>query len=358
MSNGNGYKLAEVISRRDDFLDFITFCIENSLDVDICYQKLLSKIKEYTQKISSWDKSKIEKLLKNKKEYKDKWEEFLIQDDINDAINETKSSAQYCWSRSRANISPEEWYKNYWVVLKKLDFSNINKSHDSYDNTTYISSIVLLAKLDKLDELGNINYVFIGRGNLRLFAKIISDKAITNRKRTWMKLDIDQRKKIFIWLDNIVSDYMDNNPEKRKSVSKEMAISWYIFDKEKLWNYINYVKKLRNNYDYVGRGDIKRFKTVRLFEISSLLKYLAEESKFDDLEKILSEFKLGKTELINSQNIRRSIDLYYTGGENDEIFCSEEERRKREKKFQEILNKYLSIIKESFILKWEQFKIK
>jgi hypothetical protein len=345
----------------DSTLEFLKFCIENSIAVDKCYDDLFEYMRDKRGKMNDWDKEKIKYLLAKRDDFEERWEAFENQDLINEAISETKGAAEYCWSRSRNPVKPEDWYQKYWPIIKKLDFDKINATHDSWDDVTFVSTVVLLAKIGKMDEMKDIKHNIIKGPNytnrgFRYLTKIIADKEITNWKRTFMKLDYDQRKSIFEWLDKQVDTYIKNNWENSQFVISLMLIDWYIFDKEKLNRYIEVVKKMKNNYKYYGRKDVERYKTLRLAEVEKLLNYLAEEGKFEDIENILSQFKLTKQERKDSQDIGKYTSLFYSRKEGDDLYNREAEKEHRQK-YTEILKKYLSEpVKESFILRWNDFR--
>jgi len=367
ISGKEGFELASKLKdTHEEELDLLIFCIENFIDVDNCYSRLEEYMKSRKSKVSDWDKLRIEKLLKNKKGYENKWEEFVNQDIINDAIQQTKAASEYAWARAREKAKPETWYEKYWPIIKKLDFIKIKKDLKETDDVLFVSTVILLAKVNKIDEIDNIEYDFIsnqgwssfpGSNPLVDLAKVVADKHITNWKRTWIKLDESQRKNLFLWLDKKADEYIQKI-EDPLPILRSMVVDWYIFNKEKLNNYIEKVKKIKNNYAYIGRGDVEKRKTIRLKELDKLFVYLGEEGKFDDLEKILNQFKLGKIEKKNTMTSIGRANLFYSRGEKDDIY-NVDVTKDNKKRYKEIFDKYFNSqsIKESYILKWIDFNI-
>lgn len=367
---GVGYTFLTKLKRYGETeLDLLSFAIENLVDVETCYDKLVVYAKSKKSGISSWEKSKIESLFKKKPEYEDKWEEIVNEDAINVAIQSTKSSSEYTWAhgRNEDKVSPAIWYDKYWPLMKTANFTNIRKNIDSWEDKTFVSLIVLLAKLGKFEDMESLKYrgFLYGGGRdsgIKELTKIIADKNITNWRRTWMKLDLEQRKGIFNWLNGIVSEYIDNDPGTLESIKLQslMAIDWYIFDKDRFDKYIEMVTKLKNNYEYEGRGEIIRRKTVRLNELEKLFNYLGEEGKFEDIENILSKFKLGKKELEDSRKVGRYNNLFYSRTNDDEAndrLYSKAGSDINKKLYNDIMGKYIwNKTNESIILKWNEFR--
>jgi F0F1-type ATP synthase delta subunit len=354
-----GYEFAKQLkNHHDSDLEFYQFCIENSIEVEKSYEDLFILLRSKRSKLTDYEKEKIKYLLSKRDDFEKKWRDFEIQDSINSAISETKSAAEYCWtstgwkisSKNYIDITPEIWYKNYWPIIKDLNFNDISKTHDTYEGTTFVSTVVLMTKLGRLSELKNINYNFRITADdgsfhpdrtIRYLTKIIADTEWTNQKRTFMSLDYEERKSLYEWFDNKITEMIKMYPEKVIFFNRMMMIDWYIFDKKKFKKALEEVKGLRNNYPYYGRNDVVKYKTLRLAEIEKLLNYLAENDKFKEIENILSQFKLNATE----RRASRYIGTW--------VYKLNQQQSKR---YREILDKYLAEpVKESLILSWSKF---
>lgn len=235
--------------------------------------------------------------------------------------------------------------------------------------------------MDKKEELLNLkNDDFIKESNYRLdgltsLCKIIADKDITNWNRTYtdMILSEDKRKLIFKWLNKQVEEKTKEKTDNNLGwghVYSKMSISWYLFDKPKFWRYIDSVMKLKKNVHTIDweTKEIKSSKTCRLKELEKLLPFLAEEGYWDDLEKILkmySETKQTKSEY--KETIKSSItwaSFHYArtpeDRDNGKLYGNRDSKNKISDRYYKLLDKYLvepkKIIKENFILNWDNFK--
>ena len=357
--------------------------IKNGIYVDSSYRKLVEYAKSQKDKLSYSERNEIKSILSNHDTYKKDWEKYEELEIFNNAIKATKSIAKYTWgiSNEHRTETPESWYTKYWPLIKDADWESIFKKYDSFEGKTFISAIVILSHLNKMEEADDINWDFIfnyksRNSTLKSLSKVIADKAITNWRRTWeLKLSDDQRKSIYDWLYPIVMREAFSDPEESPfEILGMISPCIYIYDKDKFWKLVDKLKTLKNNIYTDTHNDVDRFMTFRLGPISGAIIYMAEEGYFEDIEKILKEFselKMSKKEIESSYYIGYGANLFYSrvidkDGKKHDLY-DRGTSAVNKPKLMVLFDKYfknkepikrVKKVVENIILRWNDFKIK
>ena len=362
ISGKSGYNFFKNCLYSRDEITTLIFCIKNSIYVENCYEMLLDILEEKSNQIDIFDIEEIESIINNIETYKSRWNNILKKDSLIRFIKDTNKVAQYYWGSSSSKYNPDTWYKECWPIISEFLSTESKYNYISISETLIQSTAIILSGLGKMEELkvsedkiivDNTGNSFFNKNPLKDLVKIVADKHITNSRRTWKKLTYEERKSIYEWLNNFIKKYEKNFSERKNYIFSLMSVDWYIFDKKRFWEYIDYVVKLRNN---ISVGKTK--KTIRLKEIKGLIVYLTEEGKFDDIKTILSKIKLGKVERKNSMNVFQ-FDYFFNSRKEGDDLSSKEAREKHTKMFDKIMNDFLKEPKnESFLVSWKDFNLK
>ncbi len=362
-----GVELIKGAVRGLNEIDLLITCIENSIDIENCYENLLEIITKKGGTIDSYQLSKIKKVIDNSDKYKDKWEEIESRNNKFEILEKTSKSSKYTWSRGgRDEMSPQKWYDTLFNSLTKI---NINKENEGFK--VAIGAIVMLAKLGKTEDFDKIQFDFTkSKGYwtnsdhaLKDLCKVIVDKHVTNWKRTWnIYLNPEERKSIYEWL----SPKMDKEPT--DDIEKCMQVCHYLYNKDRFNKYVDKVLTSRNNfenkkwvYDKVEKKEIIKItrEIFRTYDLLPSISYMGEMGKFKDIENILSrlsELKMSKKEKESTKNSLNRLNLFYSKSEDekDEEVYTGRQSDKNKPILKEIVDR---ILKESIIIKWKDFRI-
>jgi hypothetical protein len=112
-------------------------------------------------------------------------------------------------------------------------------------------------------------------------SKMIVGYLITNSKPTIGKeesLTDDMRQKLYDW----VISYVWPSISDKVFFKHDLQLLYLIFDKTKLYQYVDQVKGMKSNYEYTANSDGKRVsKTLRYMELKPTLEYLMNPYYYD-----------------------------------------------------------------------------
>jgi len=382
----------EIKSTHDEETDTIIEMIKCGVAVEKNYQKLIDWVKGRKTPITQYEKSKLEEIFKKKDEYYKKWQSLHSLDSINESLTSLLSSTKW-WSGSKygTEMGLEEWFEKYWDIIKDYSWEDQYEKRKDYEHKYFNALIQVLAKIGKKKELMGlkndrlIQGANFGQDGIKNLCKIIADKYIVNGDRAYRKMVLtdDERRLIFEWLDKQVDEKTKKDikdPRGWGHIYATMAVAWYLFDREKLWRYIDRVLTLKNNYHHTdwitndqGKSEmiVKKTSTIRLKELSKLLPFLAEDGHWDDLKKILKMFgetKMSKTEWKESMGYLLNYNFFSnsrTEKDRKEGKIRSEVRdfsTQTRDKFKKLLAEYIpepttvKKVKESRIITWKDFR--
>lgn len=363
----------KIKSHHDSQIEFYSQLIKCGVDVDNSYNELLDWVKSQRNPLSIRDKSKLEELFNKQEVYYKKWQDLHKLDEINEALSDLlKASGEY-WNNNRGTkIEPENWFQKHWNTIKDISWSDLTSSRQDYDQKYFVALLVVLAKLKKTDELNTLdNPKFIqgeryNNSGLHTTCKIIADKSVINSARSHIELTFEERKVLYDWVSKKVEQKLAENPEEYKNIKWIMNIGYYLFDKTKFWKNVDEALSSRNNFEVTdwSTGEVKRKTTLRVWGILTALKFLAQESYWSDFEKILqrlSELKMSKKEYQSTIDALKGASFYNARSESSrekgEVSSSREFRNESEKKYKELLDKYIKepVGRAKKVLDWYQF---
>lgn len=364
----------KIKNHHDSEIEFYSQLIKCGVDVDNSYNELLDWVKSQRAPLSTYDKKSLEELFNKQEVYYKKWKDLHKLDEINEALSDLLRAAGEYWTRG-TKIEPENWFQKHWNTIKDISWSDLTSSHKDYDQKYFISLLVLLAKLKKTDELNTLdNPKFIqgeryDNSGLRTTCKIIADKSVINSRKSHTELTFEERKVLYDWVSKKVEQKLAENPEEYKNIKWIMNIGYYLFDKTKFWKNVDEALSSRNNFEVTdwSTGEVKSRTTLRVWGILTALKFLAQESYWSDFEKILqklSELKMSKKEYQSTIDDLKRASFYNARSESDrekgEVSSSREFRNESEKKYKELLDKYIKepVGRVKKVLDWYQFNNK
>ena len=367
-------KLVELAKKikntHDSEITFYETLIKCGVAVDDSYNKLLDWVKSRTSPLSDWDKKTLEKIFNQQEIYLKKWKELHSLDDLNDALSSLMPASGEYWSKGKT--TPDEWFKKHWNTIKDVSWEQLSSNRQDYEQKYFVALLVVLAKLGKVDELNGLkNERFIQGGrydNRGLFTllKIIADKSVINSKKSHIPLTLEERKILYNWVSKRVEGKLSKDAANYENIDSCLNICYYLFDKDKFWKSVDKALSSKNNFpvrDW-NTGEIKKRSTLRVWNILSPLKFLAQDSYWSDFEKILkrlSELKMSKSEYNSTVDALNRTNFYNARSEQDrekgEVSSSREFRNESEKKLKELVSQY---IKEPAgrvkkVLDWYQF---
>lgn len=374
--NKTGYELAgeeaykfvmNSFNTNTSTMDRLIFCIENEIHVEYCYDKLIEYVDGLKSPLSKYDKDKVKNVIAKSDKYKDAWEERENADRINRVLAFTLASSKY-WSgssvRGESTLSPEKWYEEYFEELKDI---NINKRQDAYKYA--IGAVVLLASMDKFEDLKYIKYDFLNtrsdshgdrqtKGSLVDICKIVAQMKVTNWNWTWrIYLNPEQRKGIYEWIDKLVDT--DPTLENRSA----MQVCYYLYDKEKYNKLFTDIKKFKSNFTKRSWGRDDKLKetpmTNRVLEFKPIIQYLAQRGKFEDIKNVLKVFKSIGLYKIEKESLKslRSSNLFYSKADDSkdtDVYIGRLDKD-YSVKLKEVIDEFLQTLNESRIVKWNDF---
>lgn len=358
-------------NHHDSQIEFHSQLIKCGVDVDNSYNELLDWVKSRRIPLSTYNKSKLEELFNKQEVYYKKWQDLHKLDEINEALSDLLVASGEYWSRG-TKIEPENWFQKHWNTIKDISWSDLTSSRQDYDQKYFVALLVVLAKLKKTDELNTLdNPKFIqgerhSNSGLHTTCKIIADKSVINSRKSHTELTLEERKVLYDWVSKKVEQKLAENPEEYKNIKWIMNIGYYLFDKTKFWKNVDEALSSRNNFEVTdwSTGEVKRRTTLRVWGILTALKFLAQESYWGDFEKILqrlSELKMSKKEYQSTIDALKGASFYNARSESDrekgEVSSSREFRNESEKKYKELLSKYIKepVGRAKKVLDWYQF---
>jgi len=330
---GNGYSfIKNILERNNDTIEILIFCIENGIDVQDSYTNLIDYVKKNKNELSEYRLIQIKGILKDKEEYIKDLDEMEVITRINQFKENTLSTSGYYWKSSGNRYTkftdPSSWYSEYEDLINKVDYIELD---NNWKNETLISTIILLAKVDKLD----IFKIDIVKG-YKDIVKVILDVHTTNGKKTWnIDLNEEERKRIYVWLDNHIK-----NSQEISSIIRFILPCYYIYDKPKLERYLIHLEKVRNNYEYIGRNNIPKFKTFRMYLLIDLIKYFVHINKYDEIENIFKRYTFTKAEKKNTLDNSHYFEVF----------------AKDRTPIRNLIKKYFYDSNESYIMGWSDFR--
>jgi hypothetical protein len=360
----------KIKNTHDSEITFYETLIKCGVAVDDSYNKLLDWVKSRTSPLSDWDKKTLEKIFNQQEVYLKKWKELHSLDDLNDALSSLMPASGEYWSKGKT--TPDEWFKKHWDTIKDVSWEQLSSNRQDYEQKYFVALLVVLAKLGKVDELNGLkNERFIQGGrydNRGLFTllKIIADKSVINSKKSHIPLTFEERKILYNWVSKRVEGKLSEDAANYENIDSCLNICYYLFDKDKFWKSVDKALSSKNNFpvrDW-NTGEIKKRSTLRVWNILSPLKFLAQDSYWSDFEKILkrlSELKMSKSEYNSTVDALNRTNFYNARSEQDrekgEVSSSREFRNESEKKLKELVSQY---IKEPAgrvkkVLDWYQF---
>jgi hypothetical protein len=144
-------------SYHESDIDIYTTLIEFGIDIDNNIKRLTNYIKSKKSKLDYKYKNSLEKLLANKEEYKENYEELHKYDKINGAL-----SSLLDISENRRQSKDEDfidWFNKNWDIVKNLNFDEYYKDWNDYKY--FVALVLLLGKINKKEELYSLSYEYI-----------------------------------------------------------------------------------------------------------------------------------------------------------------------------------------------------
>ena len=334
-------------------IEFYIFLIENNLEKDQSYKAILSKLKDMNS-IRDYEKKSIINAF-NDSDY---------INDLNDALSLISKREHYYKIRnelSSAYRNAEKWYDEYfteYLRTKGDSGKNWKQTEDDF------KVILILVKLNKLDEIDKLEPDLSGRyasfdDNLvHTLAKIICK---IGRENSGYNFSDDNLRRLYIWLDNKVDDYIKKNGNEL-AIQKYMQVCYYKFNRPKFELYLNTVKLSKNNIIYTTtsrktKEEIRKTKTNRMSYLRYILQYLVNINDLDEFKRItntIMNYKMTKAERTEAEYTlsRISIDYYQKDYDRTNF---ESDKSKLKKIKDDLLKEPEKIIKESKILSWSNF---
>lgn len=243
--------------------------------------------------------------------------------------------------RGSSIIERNSWYDNYFQYYKDIP----QRTHSFDKNTNDIRVLWILASIDKFDDFNKItDWSILDDQNSRGFsfdnnllhslAKSICGFGSDVRE---IKLTNEDLLKIYEWLLTKVDIT-------KPWVNKYLSVCYYLFDKDRYNKFIEVVSRLKNNYNE---------KTLRINEFRYILKYFREKDDYDSFIELID--KLLSFKSINKKDLKMSKAEYELTLKYIDIWSNDRSEFGRK------LTEYIKdnkIIKESFILKWDDYKSK
>ncbi len=265
-------------------------------------------------------------------------------------INVIKGLNSLFTSRYSDEKDKQNWYDKYFSIYVSIPASSHKWDKFQHD----IRVIWVLASLNKFDDFNKMSmFDFSSSSNrgfsfddnqIHSFAKGLCGKA---RDIKEVVLTNSQLGEIYKWLLTKVDT-------SKVFVNKYLLVCYYLYENKRYEDFINNkLNTIKNNY---GSSKI----TLRLDILRYILKYFREQNDFDDFKGLLDKFFINLTSSkVNKMGIneyKRTIKYL-----DDNFETTRTEFGKKVGDYiKEIQSKYSKVflkpVKESFILKWSEFK--
>ena len=260
-------------------------------------------------------------------------------------INVIKGLKSLFSSRYSAEKDRQDWYDKYFSVYNTMPGSS--HKWDKFEND--IRVIWVLSSLNKFDDFNKIHFNFTSDSNrgfsfddnqIHSFAKGLCGKArdlsIANNVKENI-LTNAQLGEIYKWLITKVDT-------SKVFVNKYLLVCYYLYENKRYEDFINN-KLNKNNYGSSSK------ETMRIDVLRYILKYFREQNEFDDFKELVDKLfiKMGVNEY---KRTLKYLDNEYESPRT-------EFGKKVGAYIDEIKSKYdtvLKPVKESFILRWTDFK--
>ena len=330
------------VSKRDNVLDNNAALIELGYDRwDDIFENLFQRMKP----VPSYEIDKIKKLLADGGKTEE-LERFLKLDEKNTFIEQTEATAGFANRNTRGALTTEDWWKKWGNYGTMLDYDK-RRSYSSDEASTLLSYVLLTALNNKWEYLYNLKYDWEASRSrswstgtrLEQLAKIICGTLFYNQDPRYKKetaLTQEQREKLYEWVIKHVWPSITD-----KSYFKhDLQVLYFIFDRPKFYQYLDEVKKLKDNYDYITTKDTKAKATRRFIELKPIIDYLKKPIGFfadkieniTELRKVLTYFMDGIKML---QAERES--MYWNLAEQD-LYRDEEKTKSINKILEELFD--------------------
>lgn len=269
-----------------------------------CKKEFLSYITKHDTAWSSWDLKKIESCFK-----KDELELFYEKDRKGNFRKEVLNVSKYASIPTIATMKPAptplEFY-NKWNNF--IQISEIPAAYGS--NAIRIGVIAIYAKLGKLEEISNVSFPWKSKEFVHELAKYICGVWYYNSKPTiGLELTEDQKESIYTWISRnfmtpILYDLEDPmNPTRPKDY--QLQALYYLYDKESFEEYVDRCKQVKDNDYYETKNGRKTYYTLRIKNLTAVIKYLEKMEKYDDIKSIVSKvlsWKMSDKEAQHTKN--------------------------------------------------------
>ena len=328
-----GYKYTE--EQLIKFLDEISRGHASDLDKNIAlidmgidrYDKVVEDVMSRHKPIDSWELDKIKEALKPKDYVK-----FQEIDKRNHFVEDTLGSGGYFWAKQQRPMDVKEYWEKWGNYGSGI---NLNGFASEYGKETFgfrygrevVLSYILLSALDnKFDYLYNLKFDWeSGKGRRswsegtflgELVATITGTRKVNSRPSIEVetKLTEAMREKLYKW----IIEYIWPKVSDKAYFKYDLQLAYYIFDKPKFYQYMDEVKKMKDNYTYTMNNEKEKTITFRMHELNPMVKFFQNEfgnysdtwyyKKFDlpgvmrlfeeFLEYFLSGIKMTKTEKV------------------------------------------------------------
>ena len=111
--------------------------------------------------------------------------------------------------------------------------------------------------------------------------KVIIGNNITNSRPTYKiepTLTDNQRRSLFNWVMESVWPKIQD----KKYFRYDLQVPFFIFDKPKFYQYVDDVKKMKNNYETYNSKDRLILKTDRIKELEDIIEYLNKKDRYGE----------------------------------------------------------------------------
>lgn len=335
--------------------DYYIILINRDIDVEKSLKFLYDEYFSQRNSLPSYDASKYEALFNKGGE---KWIEIYNKavkkirhkESAKETLDELKKIFNHFYRDKPSDEIKEceKWYDKYYEAYTALDNNSIF-GWGKFEQDLKV--LLILTRLGKYDEFDFTEWHLDERrasglsfddNRIHSLAKVISG---VSRDYKGFFVPEENMKKLYDWVDSKVDEPW---------MGKYMLICYYNYDKEKYNTFMENSLKVKNNYkSKYSESETKT--TLRIDLYRYILKYFNEQNDFDAFEKIVNnlfETRKSKLRATKMGNIEFKKSIKYLREEYTRR--NSDFNKNVEKLVKELEDKY-TIIKESFILKWNDF---
>jgi hypothetical protein len=292
-SNEDRFKFYDHIYKQPSYSTRVEF-FEKLLKMGIdCKKEFKRYVDERTVYKHIWDKEDLEFIKKTFTE--DDFEKVLLKQKESEFIK-VVNNVSICASlnssdKIRGVYTVENFYKDW------NSYVQVSKIPSGRDADVWVGLIYIYAKLDKLNELSNVQFDWKYKDFIHNLAKALCGKWNYNsRLRIGLELSESQIKKVYRFMMNYslqISEISDSS-QTHRAPNYQMQVLYYKFDKEEFKDYLNVCSTIKDNASRYNSRDGEILYTLKVKNLTALFRVLKSDKDYKGVDYLITEISKWK----------------------------------------------------------------